>query len=62
MKGIKIMKTITDMKNDIVNLYGLDNKNTAHFFRVCEFKYSKKLIVGTYNMLIKNYNKIINEE
>jgi hypothetical protein len=52
------MKTIAEMKNDIVRLYGLENENTIHFFEICEkFKFGKKLIYGTYNLLIKKYTE-----
>ena len=57
------MNTITEMKNEIVNLYGLENENTIYFFNVCEhFPYGKKLINGVYIRLLKKYKRMINEE
>ena len=57
------MNTITEMKNEIVNLYGLENENTVYFFNVCEhFPYGKKLIRGIYIRLLKKYEKMIEED
>lgn len=57
------MNTITEMKNEIVNLYGLENENTIYFFNVCEhFPYGKKLIRGVYIRLLKKYEKMIEED
>jgi len=56
------MRTVEQMKNEVVNMFGLDSENTAKFFKVCEYRYAKKLITGTYKALVKEYERIINEE
>ena len=57
------MKTITKMKNEIVNLYGLENENTVYFFNICEYcPHSKKLIKKVYIRLLEKYEEIIEEE
>ena len=57
------MNIIAKMKNEIVNLYGLENENTIYFFNVCErFPYGKKLIKGVYVRLCQKYERMMKEE
>ena len=46
--------SIENMKQNIVNKFGLEHENTIKFFKICEFRYSK--LIPVY------YNKFINEE
>lgn len=53
-------KTVNEMKNDIITKFGFENENTIEFFKICEFRYAKKLICGTYKRMMSK--DICNED
>lgn len=48
--------TTTEMKNNIVNAFGLEHENTIKFFRICQYKYSKLLHL-TYKKMMAEAEK-----
>ena len=51
-----ISMTTTEMKNNIVNTFGLEHENTIKFFRICQYRYSK-LIPLTYKKMMAEAEK-----
>lgn len=45
-------KTIEDLKNECVRIFGLEHKNTKTFFQDCDFRLS-------FNYLLKELNEMI---
>jgi hypothetical protein len=57
------MKTIAEMKNEIIETFGFEHPNTIKFFEMCEkFPYGRRLLNGIFRQMMTEYMNEIEEE
>lgn len=54
---------IEEMKNEIINAYGLEHENTRFFFKACENKKIEYWQISFYhNVFMREYNNMMGED